>query len=583
MSRRLGITIVPALAIAAGFIPWPVPAETFLKSLRAEIPSESGVTIAARSSARFTLLPAPAITLRDVAFSHASEPQLAQASQISLRLRLLPLIAGTAQVSQVIVYDVQAQATPSARSLWFATLTGSHNQGFLPQLTLVNSHFRFEQPGDAISQVNASLEWRPARKLLNVWGHAVWRGEKFRVQAAGLPMTGGLDAAEEQPAQISIETPFAALEANGTIASGRGNGALQVAMKNATHLSRWLGATVPMAGLLDQFTLSGSGVATERAIQLGDVTLTFGPNALKGTLSLTQQPGNKPLISGTLATASLELNTIANAFDAVQDASGQWNADAFDTRSLQTADFDIRISATQARIMKMLLRDAALSATLKNGRLDLALGRSAAYGGMLRSRVSIARLTDTLTEQRIQTSFDAVDFGKFSDDMFNMRLLSGVVSGQFQAESTGISPLTILNGLNGRGTLAIAQGELTGISLTDTVRQAERAQAQLIAMQSGSTRFDSGAATLQFQNGIVQIQDGRINGTGAQAAIGGQINLSKKEYQLTGAVQHPLRPRQWPFEISGPWSKPAIRMMSQAPAQRSDQNRNGSPAAESRS
>lgn len=571
--RRFGVLLFAAVAAGAGFIPWPVPAQFFLSVVDRAMPQDSGLAVNARARAHFTLLPAPTVRLRDVTLAHADFGLLATVQQLAIRLRLLPIIAGDMQIDDMVAQGVVAQASPATRTPWLAMFGARVGGSLRTAITVSDARLQLGGGIADVTQVNGRVARDQGSGLASVWGEGNWNGQPVKIQGSGLPV--GQQQVAGAAARLTIQTPLATLTASGGFEADRGTGSLQLTMVNASALAQWLGRPVPMAGLLDGFILSGTGIATSRGVQLADATLQFGPNILKGTMAYAQSAGERPLISGTLATDSIELNAIAGAFDAVQDASGGWSADRFDTGSLLTADLDLRISAGRARVMKVALAGAALSATLRNGRLDLALGRSSAYGGTLRARASITRLGDTLTEQKLQTSFENVDFGKFSDDMFGMRLLSGIATGQFQAESTGSSPQSIVGALSGRSQFTVRQGEITGISLAETIRRAEREQTLPVAMQMGATRFDNATVSLAIHHGVAQITEGQISGIGTQASLGGQVLLAAREYRISGQVQHPLRPRQWPFEITGPWAKPVTQALPRTGAQRGEPPQTG--------
>ncbi|MGL4324463.1 MAG: AsmA family protein [Beijerinckiaceae bacterium] len=584
MSRRTGLLLVTALLAIVGLVPWPIPATPFVAALNGQIQPDAGVSVIAARTARFTLLPVPGVTVRRVVAQKTDGTVLATVPHLKMRMRVLPLMAGQLHIHDLIAYTPDVSIDAQARGSWAAVLSSTGTGNSRSALTVVNGAARIGDMRETVVDLNGTAEWQGDGSTINAWGHGLWRGEKVQLQASGLALMPARHApsASTPSARLSVRTPFATLQASGTISDGQAEGSVTLAMENAAGLARWTGKTVPLAGMLDRFTVSGQGAYTARGLSLADATFAFGANTLTGTLTAATT-GERPLISGTLATTALDLSGLTGAVDAIQDYTGAWSKGSFDTRSLQTADFDLRISATSVRMLKMTLGEAALSASLKNGRLDLTLGRSAAYGGTLRGRTSITRVHDALTEQRGQLSFEGVDFGKFSDDFFGARLMTGIASGNFQGESTGSSPSAIISSLSGRGSLILKQGELSGINLAETVRRADRDGVQPATLQSGRTRFDSAVFQATIQNGVLDIQDGQIIGGAAQAVIGGKILLPSREYQLTGAVLHPLRARQWPFELNGPWSKPVTRAAPLVPVQRTDDAKHSQLRAHSRS
>lgn len=581
MSRRVGFALVFFALLGAAFVPWPIKSQPVIDALDRSLPGAGTMSVAARGRAHFTLLPVPAVRLRDLQVSHRDFGTMAVVPQLAVRMRLLPLIAGSLQINDIIAFDARADATPAARARWVDLLSDRNETRGRTAVTLARGTLDFGQDAKPLTGINGTLEINHHAGEAAAWGNGIWNGQSVQLQASGFQTDRS--AIQAVPSRLSIQTPYGSVTASGEASGVRGDGTMQLTIQDASALARWLGASVPLAGIVEQFSLSGAGTVHSRGIQLTDATFSFGPNILKGTMAIALRPGERPMMTGTLATDSIELNAIAGAFDAVQDSAGSWSSDQFDTTSLLNTDLDVRVSAARARVMKMTLTDAALSASLKNGRLDLALGRSSAYGGTLRARATIARLDDANTEQKIQANFENVDFGKFSDAMFGLRLLSGSLTGQVQAESNGNSPQGIVRAVHGRSAMVFKQGELTGISLAETLRRAEREPAQPVAMQVGATRFDTATLNLAVQNGVATVTEGTIGGVGTQAMLAGHILLASREFRLSGAVQHPLRPKQWPFEITGPWAKPVTQTMPQTTTQRSDPASAGSTRSESRS
>ncbi|MGL5733809.1 MAG: AsmA family protein [Beijerinckiaceae bacterium] len=550
--------------LAAGFAPWPVPAARLQAMLAGPFSATDGATLHAARTGRFSLFPMPAFTLKHVVITTAGGDIVAAAPKVTMRLRVLPLVAGQFAPHDIVAYTPAIALDDQAAAFWVKALARRDGAIAQSSLTIVDGRTMADNPKQAVTGIHGAVAWQDSRQRIDLWGKGAWRDQPVELRLT----LGGHAAASDKPATLMVQTSFAQLEASGTYGNERAAGTISLAMKDGAALAAWLGKPVPLAGLLNQFEMTGKGTATMRGLALSEARLKVAGDELTGTVAATRE-ADRFHIGGTLATNALTIGLPSAGHQSSSGPDKGWSQKTFAFDGMSGTDLDLRISATRARIGNVTVGDAALSATLKNGRLDLALGRSTAYGGTLRGRSSITRIDESHIEHRAQLSFESIDVGRLSDDLFGSRIMAGNASGQWQSDSQGQTAQAIAAGLNGRAAVTVRQGEISGINLAEMLRRAERESAQGFALQGGRTRFDEAKLAVHIHNGVATLSEGQVSGGLVQATLGGQILIGAQVLRLQGAVLHPLRPRQWPFEISGPWRDPATHVLPVAPAQRS--------------
>jgi hypothetical protein len=103
------------------------------------------------------------------------------------------------------------------------------------------------------------------------------------------------------------------------------------------------------------------------------------------------------------------------------------------------------------------------------------------------------------------------------------------------------------------------QGEITGVSLADIARRAERQPfAALREGLTGRSAFESINIGGPVQDGFIDVTDGLVTGAGFRLALGGGISLPDRSLRLKALLTGPTPASRLPLEITGPWGQPRI-------------------------
>ncbi len=564
--RAAILALVGGLLLGLCFTPLPIGGRFAAKSLNAQLMEQTGLRAEAPpGDIRFTLLPFPKIAVANLRIASPEGTQIAQIGVADAYLRPLDLIGGRLRFSG---YDLQGPrvdaSSPATRDVWRragAFLVARETAG-PPLGHLAISGGSAATGDDPITDVAGAIIWTGASSPMSIWGVGRWKGEPIELRLSDLRLGDYLSGRVATPLRLMAKTPFASVEAQGSVTGGanpRSDGALRVAVNSSGRLARWLGAPTPLAGVIDRYVFEGQSVVTPRGVNAAAATLTAGTSRFEGTLALRFDEG-RPQLSGTLATQTLDFDALGGAVDAMQEPAGGWSSDRFDPAPLRHTDIDLRLSAGRVRVLGARLDDAALSITLKAGRLEFVLGRAQAYQGELRGRASLIALEDAGVETRVQATFDNLDVGAAMQDVAGRRSLTGRGQGVVQLESTGGSPVELARNLAGKVTAQFLEGDLAGLNLAVAVRRPDRLAAGPVDFSLGRTSFVLLEAGATISQGVADVQEATLANGPMRARASGEISVRDQSIRLEGRAVAPSLPGDGlPFSLRGPWRRPDMR------------------------
>jgi AsmA protein len=111
--------------------------------------------------------------------------------------------------------------------------------------------------------------------------------------------------------------------------------------------------------------------------------------------------------------------------------------------------------------------------------------------------------------------------------------------------------------------MTVRQGEIVGVGLADMVRRMEgKPDAAPVAWRGGRTPFEQASLHLAIADGVAEITDAKLAGTGVRAALQGRTSLAERtmaaKASLEGALTAPGAGSPILLDITGPWSNPTI-------------------------
>ena len=238
-----------------------------------------------------------------------------------------------------------------------------------------------------------------------------------------------------------------------------------------------------------------------------------------------------------------------------------WSSEAVSLAAATGGDLDLRLSAGEANLGRLMLEDIAASVLVRPGRVEASLGRAGLYKGTLKGRLSVAGAGGA-AEVKAQGTFDRVDVAPLLADLGRSRWVTGQASGQFMLEGGGQSAAEIVRQTSGRTSVTVRQGALVGVGLTDFIKRVEkRPLAASMEWKGGRTTFDLAQVTLNVANGIGEVSDAALTSPSLRASLHGQVSLVERAVALRALVDPTPNPTQSPpvvFDVSGGFDDIAV-------------------------
>jgi AsmA protein len=241
-------------------------------------------------------------------------------------------------------------------------------------------------------------------------------------------------------------------------------------------------------------------------------------------------------------------------------AGGQWSHDEFLPSRLGAADLDLRLSASHARLGDFQAENVAVSAILKNGRLDLSLAEASAYSGEAHARAIVAESGDGL-DVRGSAAAEKIDVAALLWDLFRRQSLSGTARANVSFETGGNSFYDLASKLDARGDVSVESGEIYGLDLGLAFRRMERQPLSAgVELRSGRTAFDLLTAKFNIVQGLAEIDDGMARDERAHVDFTLRAQIPDRTLDLHAIATRPpatgaadAKPLQIGFSLNGGW------------------------------
>ena len=91
---------------------------------------------------------------------------------------------------------------------------------------------------------------------------------------------------------------------------------------------------------------------------------------------------------------------------------------------MPTADLDLRLSAAKITIGTAKLGRTAIAANLRGGKLDVTIGESQAFGGVIKGSLGLAK-SEQGADFKSQLQFTGIDLESCIGELFGIRRIEG--------------------------------------------------------------------------------------------------------------------------------------------------------------
>jgi AsmA protein len=566
----LAAVVVALVGLAAA--PWTVSQDAQIAAIEAQIKSGSGLRFVSHGRSVFAVLPRPHIRIYDVQLEQGGAAVTLSASSLRVDLGLAGLATGRLSLARAVLADAVLTVDPMrAPALLAARADARGGMGEVQALNgkLLLHRIGAEKPELIADAIEARLEWGDANAPLSLVGHCLLpnMGEnrnpaRFALWAA---QPGKWARGDASAITLKVNDDDIQLDLNGALALTPFPHFLGQVSGSAPSLrvaALWLGLTLPLPGPYREATLKGEASLDPELLSFPSLSLSLDGNTLDGAASI-RLDGQRPQIAATLAGASINFGPLIEEWPALS-AGGQWSHELFAPSHLAAADLDLRLSANHARLGDFQAEDAALSAILKNGRLDLSLAEASAYSGQLRAHAVIAESGAGL-DIRGSITADKIDVATLLWAAFKRQSLTGLGHGVLSFETSGDTFYELASRLDGRGQLDIDKGEIYGLDLGLAFRRMERRPLTAgLELRSGRTPFANLAAKFSIVQGVAEIEEGVARADAITTYFSGRAQIAERTLDMHAAASRASTgageagPMQLGFSITGGWDDTTV-------------------------
>ena len=582
--KRLAISVaavVVASFAALGAMSLLIPVDTVRDATKAEIRNVTGLDLVLRGDVAVSLFPTGSITFANVMLGDDSKPVLA-ADRLTARLRFFPLFAGRVEIADVSLVHphINVAFDRDGRSNWAGLIESlaralgpkanrTVNASSFTEIRITDGTVDLKDEARGIAEsfqnVELALAWPSISKSFAATGHFDWHNEPiesaitltdFAAALAGdrsgvkLRLTGA-------PVKLAFEGSWSTrptLKVDGTLAADTAS---------LRDTLRWAGMK-PLSGSgFGRFALKAKTNVAGGNISLSAVNVELDGNVAEGVLTFATD--GRQTLQGTLAAEELNLTPYITAIRLLTNNDRDWDRVPLAIDALTGLDLDLRLSAAKITIARAQLGRTAIAANLRGGKLNVTIGESQAFGGILKGSMSLAS-SDAGAEFKSQMQFADVDLEKCLGEMFQFRKLEGRGDLAVAIEANGNSVLGLTRTLNGTTNLTGRQGSLVGWNVEQLLRRLERRPLSGTGdFRNGRTPFEKLTVDLKITDGVAAVETVNLEGSKVRLELSGSASIPARDFDLRGVaalatVTSADAPPAFelPFVVQGPWDDPIL-------------------------
>lgn len=559
--RRIVYVFLAAVVVAVaalGALPLILTGEHVRQQIADNVSALTGREMTFREAPRITFRPFLGIELDDVvlgdAGASASNPPLVRMERMQGQLKILPALAGRAEISRYrfvrpqfslrvagdgklnwefpqgllrsVLNEARArrEATPAGAKPDLSAIAAVS----LGKVEIVDGTLAYEnsQSGhtETFTNVNAQVSWPATSSTWSMSGSGVWRNESFAFSAGSsqplLLLSGGTAPANLTLSSGALEFSFEG-EAN-LIADLHLAGSGNLATPSLRRFAGLFGRALPPGSTLSAFSMTGTLDATPAKLAFTEADIVLDGNAGRGALQLSMDKSMRPKLSGTIAAGQVDLSPYVA--DLVTDESGP--SGQLPDLPMLDMEMDLRLSAASAKAGELLLTDLAATISLHNGDGVIELGNASMLGGTVTGEANL-RKDGGIYLAKVNAIASGIDAGAAA------RLagaghfsVTGTASTEGSLTARGKTLAEMRQAVTGQLTARVENGVLYGVDFADLLRLAQSGTRETPKI-SGETAFRTLDANLRFNPGFAEISHIAIANSKVTAQLAGRTELTR--------------------------------------------------------
>jgi AsmA protein len=565
-----------------------IPTASVRDAVQSEIRAVTGLEPILGDYISLSLFPSGTVRFRNVLLGNdqTGEPAVA-ADELTARLRYFPLLAGRIEIADVTLVrpTINVTFSPSGESNWSGLIeslaralqpsadrTASFSEiGIQDGTVLV--HDGSKAAVERLENLEFQVAWPSISRSFGANGHFVWHDEPIE---ASLTLGDFLAALTGDRSGVKVRISSAPLNlafdgfasATPTLKIQGTLGIEAPSLRDALH---WTDGSKLSFGGFGRFALRAQSDIGNGIISLSNVNVDLDGNSAEGALTLSGE-GHR-MVQGTLAADALDLTPYVSGVRLLARNERSWNALPIVLEGFGDTNLDLRLSAASIRISDAQLGHTAVAATLRDGKLDLTIGESQAFGGIARGTLGLGTAANGIAVTSHMQFVDA-DLEQCLGQVFGMRKIEGRGNLSFNLDGSGDSVLSLTHALTGVATLNAQSGALNGVDVEQLLRRLQRRPLSGSGdFRGGRTEFDALAVNLKVDQGIVTVDDMHVDGPAVRLVVGGQASVPTRDLDLKGTAtlvsDSANDAFELPFVVQGPWDGPILLPDAQSLIRRS--------------
>jgi AsmA protein len=580
--KRLAIAVAAMLAAASALLIGLavfVPAAAVRNAVSKEIHAVTGLDPALHGQVSVSLFPAAKVIFHDVRLGDdgSGEPAVV-ADEMIAHLHYFPLLAGRVEIADITLLRPTITVTlqSSGTSNWSGLLdslahalapdrnrTDSFSEiGIRDGVVIVHNRSAGKSVDGRLDSVDFQLAWPSISRSFGANGRFVWHDEPID---ASLTLSDFLAALTGDRTGVKLRLSGAPIKIafDGSASyqpTLKMEGTLNADSPSLRDAILWTdGKELPFGGF-GRFALRAHSEIGGGTMALNNVNVELDGNRAEGALTLATDEHR--MVQGTLAADALDLTSYVSPVHLFATNERNWDSAPVALDGFNGFDLDLRLSAASVKIANAQLSRTAVAATIRDGKLDVTVGESQAFGGLVKGSLGLASVNDGVGVQS-HLQFVDVDLDSCLGQLFRLHRLTGHGTLAVDVEGSGSSILALTNTLTGTASLTAHDGALTGINVEQLLQRLERRPLGGSGdFRSGETPFDQLSLSVKLAQGMASVETMRIDGPAVRLTLGGQASVPTRDLDLKGVAtlisKATANEFDLPFVVQGSWDDPSM-------------------------
>jgi len=580
---RYALIAAGAAALLVLVAPFVIPVDSYRGRIESAAATATGRVFKIDGPLRLTFFPrfgvrAKSVTLANVPGGRAAV--MVAVGDIDLGVKILPLLSGHIALDRIVLAKptIALEVDHDGNANWQfgrepASRDGRKGTLSLPSgtefsgITITDGRVTYDNAKTnthrALDHVNIDIAITKIDRPVTVSGDVTLSDRKLTFNARLDTLKTFLSSEATQFELAADADLLHAAVQGGMRGDGTTEGQIRLDTPSLRNLAAWLGTPLPGGGLND-LSLSSRIVNKDKVTRFESLRLTLDRQTIRGTLTIDAR-GSVPGLEGTLDIDRLNLNPyLANAGNGGAGNGGNggggaphgWSRTPISVAILHSFNARLSLTAGALTVRGLHLGRSVLGIDNQGGLLNAKLDPVSLYGGggrvllIVDARGTVPQFANTLDLHGVQLK-------PFLKDMLGLDAIEGTGTIQLDIRAAGSNPDAILHSLSGKGSIAAANGRLSGVDLGAVARSIKTVLGGSATGEVASTSFADMGAGFVLAGGVLNTSDFRLTGPVVKMTGSGAIDIGGRsiDFRLHPAAGAGGFDIGVPFRITGSWDR----------------------------